>query len=120
MESRPGPEGDLGEEFRKLGVNLRDAFQEAWDSEERKRLQHEVEEGLADVMATLKEAAHDLASGPTGQRIKADLQDLGQRVQTGELEARVRQELIRALRAVNAELEKATGAGEPEDPAAER
>jgi hypothetical protein len=40
------PENDLAAEFRRLGENLRSALQSAWESEERLRLQDEIERGL--------------------------------------------------------------------------
>jgi hypothetical protein len=111
MEPAPKPQGDLAEEFRKLGLNLKEAFASAWESDERKRLQREIEDGLAEVASTLQGAAQEFSASPTGQQLKADLKTLEARVQSGELETKIRDEFVRALRAINAELEKVASAG---------
>ncbi len=42
MNDMPETHEDLGEEFRRLGRNLKEALQAAWDSDERRRLEHEM------------------------------------------------------------------------------
>jgi hypothetical protein len=106
-EGRPQA-NNIGDELRALGENLIATLREAWGSPERQRLQSEIETGLADLGTSLKKAAADLETSPTGQRLKADIDDFGERVRTGEVESKLRTELLEALRAVNRELEKAT------------
>jgi hypothetical protein len=105
-ESRP-QEINIGDELRALGDNLIATLREAWGSPERQRLQSEIETGLADLGSSLKKAADDFETSPTGQRLKADIGDFGERVRSGEVESKLRSELLGALRAVNIELEKA-------------
>ncbi|HKZ54821.1 MAG TPA: hypothetical protein VJ123_05025 [Anaerolineales bacterium] len=100
-------ESDLSAELRALAENLKSAVQTAWHSDERKNLQSEIEEGLANVGKALRDASDDLAKGPTGQRIKAEVDEFSSRVRSGEFEAKLRVELVRALRLANSELEKA-------------
>jgi hypothetical protein len=107
MDPSQRPATDLADEFRKLGANLKQAFRGTWESEERQRLQRDIEDGLADISASLKDAAHDFAASPTGQQLKADLQNIESRVRSGEMEAKIREELVKALRTINTELEKA-------------
>jgi hypothetical protein len=97
----------IGDELRALGDNLIAALREAWGTPERQRLQNEIETGLADLGSSLKKAAADFETSPTGQRLKADIDDFGERVRSGEVESKLRSELLEALRAVNSELEKA-------------
>jgi hypothetical protein len=106
-EGRPQA-NNIGDELRALGENLIATLREAWGSPERQRLQSEIETGLADLGTSLKKAAADLETSPTGQRLKADIDDFGERVRSGEVESKLRTELLEALRAVNRELEKAT------------
>jgi hypothetical protein len=75
-EERP-PEENLTDELRRLGKNLSEALRSAWESPERRRLQQELE-----------------------------VEDVRQKVRSGEAETRVREELVNALRTVNAELQK--------------
>jgi hypothetical protein len=97
----------IGNELRALGDNLIATLREAWGTPERQRLQSEIETGLADLGSSLKKAAADFETSPTGQRLKADIDDFGERVRSGEVESKLRSELLEVLRAVNRELENA-------------
>lgn len=98
---------DLGDELRALGAALKDLLQAAWESDERKRAQQEIETGLEDLARTLRSAGQEFSASPTGQRLKADVHDLHERLRASEVDDKVRQELVAALRRVNAELGKA-------------
>ena len=99
----PPPENELADELRNLGQNLKGILQAAWESEERRKLQKEIQAGLAELQKTVA----DLAASPSGQRLKAEVQDLGERARSGQVEAQLRNDLLAALRTINAELEKA-------------
>jgi len=99
--------GDLASELRNLGENLRGLFASAWDSEDRKRLQQEIEAGVNDLTNSLRSAASDFAESEAGRQLKEDVQDLGERVRSGEVEAKVRQDLTQVLRKINQELGRA-------------
>jgi len=101
---------DLGDELRALGATLREMLQAAWESDERKRAQQEIETGLEDLARTLRSAGQEFAASPTGQRLKADVHDLHERVRASQVEDQVRQELVAALRRINEELGKAARA----------
>ncbi len=107
MNDTPKPETDIADEFRTLGENLVKTLKAAWESPERKKLEQEIEAGLSQLAATLKIEAANFKEGETGQRFKSDFDDLRQRVRSGEAAEKARDELIRALKLVNAELEKA-------------
>lgn len=98
--------GDVAEELRNLAKNLKETLSTAWESEERKKLQGEIETGLADVVKTLSQAASDFKKSPAGQQLKKDAEDIHQRIRSGELETKARSELLNALRLANIELEK--------------
>ncbi len=100
------PEDDLPAEFRKLGQNLKDAVAAAWHSEEAQKLQREIRSGLAALEQGLRGAAADLSHGPTGQRLKSEAADLGERVRSGQVEERVRADLLSALQTLNTQLER--------------
>jgi hypothetical protein len=101
-----GRSGEVASEFKDLGENLKSILQNAWESEERKNLQREIESGLANLGKTLEQAAKEFKESEAGQRLKADAEDLHQRIRSGEVETRVRDDLLAALRKVNSELEK--------------
>jgi DNA topoisomerase VI subunit B len=104
--------GDILEELRELGRNLGALVQSIWESEERKKVQTEIETGLRDVSKSLQE----LANSETGQTIKADLNELNERLRTGEMQEKVRSEVLSALRMANDGLKKASGPKEPPQP----
>jgi hypothetical protein len=96
----------LHHEFEQLGQNLKAALKTAWESEESRRLQAELRSGLAALEVGLRQAAQEVTTGETGQRIKAEVDDFSQRVKSGEVESRLRTDLLSALRTVNSELQK--------------
>ena len=108
---------DLGDELRSLGANLRNVLQAAWESDERRAAQEQVERGLDDLARTLRTAGQEFAASPTGQRLREDVRDLHDRMRNSELDTRVRDELLSALRRVNEELSKAAAARTPTPPA---
>jgi hypothetical protein len=106
-ENKPS-EYDLTEEFRKLGKNLADALRTAWESPERKKFQQEIENGMNEMGTTLSKEFGTFIESPTGQRLRSDVQDLGERFRTGEAQQRARDELLNALRHANDEIQRAT------------
>jgi hypothetical protein len=103
MSTEP-PEGELSAELRELGRNLKAAAKTAWESEESRRLQQELRNGMAALEASLREATSD----ETRARVRTEVHQMGERLRSGEVEGRVRGDLLSALRSVNAELKKAS------------
>jgi hypothetical protein len=104
---------EIVNELRDLGNNLKNILQSVWESEERKKTQKDIENGLNELATTLSKTANDFANSPTGQTLKADVADFQQRVRTGEVETKVRNEVLSALRAANDGLKKAAPREEP-------
>jgi hypothetical protein len=100
--------GDLSSELRELGRNLKSAAKAAWESEESRRLQEELQTGFAALEAGLREASIEFSAGETGQRVRHEVRDFSERVRSSQVETQLRADLLSALRAVNAELKKAT------------
>jgi hypothetical protein len=99
--------GDLSDELRALGENLRTVFQAAWDSDDRRRLQKEIEDGMEELASSLGAAAKEFSGSETGKQMKEDVREFGERLQTGEVESKIRQDLTTILRKVNEELGRA-------------
>lgn len=108
MTQEQQSENNISDEFRNLGHNLINAMRTAWDNPERKQLQQEIEAGLDEFASTVKEEVDHFNQSPTGQRIKSDIGDLQERVRSGEVETKVRDEILSALRTLNIELAKVT------------
>ena len=102
------PNDNISEQLNELGKNLRTALHAAWESEERRKLQKEIEDGLANLGESLSQAAKEFSDSPTGQSLKTDVKDMRDRWQSGEMGSKVRSEVTEALRKVNEELQKAT------------
>ena len=107
MSDIPPKQENLTDALHKLGENLIQTLQAAWDSPERKKITQELEVGLNDISSTVKQEVDHFNQSPTGQQLKSDVEDLRERVRSGETEAQLRQELLKALDLVNSELEKA-------------
>jgi hypothetical protein len=107
---------DIADEFVEFGQNIKKALQSAWASEDRKKLQAEIEKGLKDAGEALKQAASDFPHSKAAQTIKTETEDFQKRVQSGELEAKVRSEVLAALRIANEQLRKAFSSRESSEP----
>jgi len=108
-EQDPGqkpPTTDLTEELGNLGKNLVGILRAAWDRPERQKLQQEIQGGINELGSTLRKEAKAVSENPVSQRIKTEVEDLGSRVRSGQVDAKVREELVGALHALNTELEK--------------
>lgn len=106
IENNDTSEGNLREEFRNLGKNLVDAIRAAAESPGWQKLSSDIEGGLSEFGTTVKQEYETLKDSPTAQQVKSDINDFQDRVKTGEVETKVREELITALKAVNSELRK--------------
>lgn len=100
-------EDSLVDEFEELGKNLILVLRAAWERPERQKLQQDLEKGLSGLGKAIKKDAQTVTSHPVSQRIKTEVEDIGERVRSGQVEARARAELVGALRSANAGLEKA-------------
>lgn len=98
---------DLASEFHNLGDNLKKFFVNAWESEQRKSIQSEIESGLSELGDTLKNTANEIQESETGQRLKSEATEFRDRVRDGEVEQKVRSDLTNLLKKLNSELEKA-------------
>ncbi|MBW8012752.1 MAG: hypothetical protein FVQ83_16160 [Chloroflexi bacterium] len=107
MNDDPQGESNLKEEFRNLGNHLKQAMNAAWESDERKDLQHEVKASLTELGSILNQLADDFNTSETGQKIHSDVEDLGERIRSGEVEENIRAGILSALQQANTELKKA-------------
>jgi len=103
------PEGEVTEEFRRLGDNLKEILRAVWESAERRKLQNEIQAGLAELEASLNKTAQEIRESRTGRRLETELKDFSSRVRTGEVETELRENLLSLLREVNSKLEKSSG-----------
>jgi signal recognition particle GTPase len=107
---------DIGEQLNELGKNLRETLRTAWESDDRRKLQQEIEFGLTNLRDSLNQAASDFSNSQAGQNLKEDVKDLHERWQTGDVGSKVRSEIADALRTVNKELQKTYQKSQPPPP----
>jgi hypothetical protein len=93
-------------QFERLGENLRKAVEEAWQSEERKKVSADVQSGIEELGEALHRTANEFIESPTGQRLRADVDEWSQRVQEGEISENVESEVIHVLESLNSKLEE--------------
>jgi ElaB/YqjD/DUF883 family membrane-anchored ribosome-binding protein len=105
MDEEKKATSDLTEEFRRLGENLKDAIESAWESEERKNLTDEIRDGLVSATEAVEKAAKDIVESPTAVKVREDVDDFTERVRSGEVTDQFRHEILRALQKINEELE---------------
>ncbi len=93
-------------EFERLGENLRKAVEEAWQSEERKRISQDLQAGIEEFAEALNRTAKDFIESPTGQKMRTEVDDFSRRVQEGEVADKVESELLTVLDRLNQKLEE--------------
>ncbi len=107
MSEQQPNEPSISEQLRLLGKNLTDAMRTAWERPERKQAQQDIINGLNELGNTIRQTANDFSKGQTGQRMRGEAEDLRQRMHSGEVGTKMREELLHALHMVNTELEQA-------------
>jgi hypothetical protein len=100
-------EKNFRNEFDNLGKNILKTIRSAWDHPERKRIEDEIARGLSDVSNNIKKEAETIVDSQTGQALKTELKELGDRIKDKDTHKKVRSELISILNTANKELEKA-------------
>jgi dynactin complex subunit len=107
MSEQQKPENDLRDEFRNLGENLKQVFNSAWESDERKKLQQDIKDGMKELGFVLEGFAEDVRSSDVGETIRREANEFGDFIRSGEVEEKTRQGIVNALQALNSELQKA-------------
>ncbi len=104
--STPPSNDDFQSQFLRLGKNLEELIQSAWERPERKKIQNELETGFGEVFQTLSKATSEFRASDTGQQLEHDLDDLRRQIDSGELTEKVRDEILHALQLLNSQLEQ--------------
>ncbi len=119
MSENPNPQPDLASQFRELGDQLKNLLQTAWSSDEAHQVKEELKTGLHTLGQAATEAVEDFKASEAGEKIRVEAQDFKTRVESGEVEAKAREEISKALNIISTELQKAIDsfkpAAEPEE-----
>jgi hypothetical protein len=107
MSENTPPEGDLRDEFRNLSHNLKRIINTAWESEERKKVQNDIQDGLDELYQAINQMFDEFKVSETGKKLVKEVDDFGERLRSGEVRDQAREEILTALKKMNAELAKA-------------
>ena len=125
-EENPNPQPDISSQFRELGENIKNFFHSAWESEESQKFRQELQNGLNELGRATNEAVDEFKTSETGQKFKTEADEFINRVETGEVEAKAREEISKVLDFINQELgnlnqkikpQDASATPDPEEPA---
>lgn len=105
MTEKPTSDESLTESFRRLGKNLRNLAEDAWNSEERQKFTREIEESISEIGAALDNAAHDVVEHPEIQRLREEINEFSERLRSGEFAAELKQEVQDAIDEINTRVE---------------
>ena len=107
MSEEQKPQSEIGQEIESLASNMRQVLQAIWEREERKQVQKEIQVGLAAFGAAMNELLKDFQEGATADRIREEVDDLGERIRSGETAQKAQSNMVDILRKINADLERA-------------
>ena len=96
---------EIGNEFEKLGENIRQAVQGVWESEERKRIGQDIHDGLVEIGAAFTRLGDEITESPGVQRVREEVDDFSERIQTGEVAQKINDDLVSLLQTINQKLE---------------
>jgi len=105
MTEEKKPKDDIGNEFEKLGENIRQAVQGVWESEERKRIGNEIHDGLVEIGAAFTRLGEEIVESPGVQRVREEVDDFSERIQSGDVAQKISDDLVSLLQTINQKLE---------------
>ena len=103
-KEKQGP--DLVGEFQTLGRSFAEAFETAWNSEERKRVEEEVRAGVQSFASEVDKVIREAKSSPTGERVMNEAGDMANKVESSDIGQRALEGLSQGLAWVSVEMGK--------------
>ena len=103
---KPQSQEDIVAELGELGKKLRNTINAAWTSEERHKIQREVEEGLVRLRDELNQAAKTVRASEPGQKVEAEVKRVREDIESGKTRDDVRKGIVTGLRAAGDTLDK--------------
>lgn len=118
MTDQPRTPSAITDELSKMGKLVAQAFQSAWESEERKKLEAEFTEGLRKFSDEVTAAAKKASESDTAKQIKVQAEKVVTEVKEHDVAEEIRKGLLTGLAAINQELGKLVERLEPKKAAA--
>jgi hypothetical protein len=110
---------DLVFEFQTLGRSFAEAFESAWNSEERKRVEDEVRAGVQTFADEVDKVIREAKNSPTGERVSKEADDMATKFETSEFGRRALEGLSQGLSWMSVEMGKLAEQFKPEEKAPE-
>jgi hypothetical protein len=105
-DEKASADPDLVSEFQNLGRSFAEAFESAWNSEERKRVEQEVREGVQSFADEVDKVIRDAKASPTGERMANEAADIASKVETSDFGRRALEGISQGLAWMSVELGK--------------
>ncbi len=106
MAEEPRSETNIVDELDKMGQLVAQAVRSAWESEERKKLEAEIVEGLRKFSDQVSTTAKKASESDAAQQIKAQAEKVAAEVKEKDVAEEIRKGLLAGLEVVNQELGK--------------
>jgi hypothetical protein len=111
---------DIAQELADLGKKLREAINTAWNSEERHKIQGEIQEGLQRFSTEVDTAIKNLRESDVGEKVKSGVKQVREDVEAGKVADDLRRGTVSALRSLSEALDKMANSftpveGEPKE-----
>jgi hypothetical protein len=100
----PQPDPSIEEELRRLGRRFADVLQAAWGSEERRKVETEVREGMKRFSEELERVLERTRESPTGERVRTKFGEARGRAAESEAARRTRETVAHGLHRLSEEL----------------
>jgi hypothetical protein len=95
---------DVSDALRDLGRQFAETLQAAWNSQERKEFEQEVQEGVRRFADEVNRVFKEAKESPTTQKVKEEAKEVRTKVETGELGRKARGGLVEGLTWMSQEL----------------
>jgi predicted RNA-binding Zn ribbon-like protein len=106
MTQEPRPNTNLTEELNRVVNQITEAVRLAWDSDERKRLQAEITDGVKNFSVQIDEAVRKASESETAKNFKTQAEQVAVKARETDVVDDMRQGLLVGLQALNRELGK--------------
>lgn len=95
---------DVTAELRKLGRQMADTLQSAWNSEERQRFEKEVREGMRSFADEVDKAIQEVRTSEATEKVRTEVTQVTEKVQTSEAGQKARVSFAKSLQWLSEEL----------------
>jgi molecular chaperone GrpE (heat shock protein) len=106
MSEGNAEEKSISSELARLGKQVADAISQAWESEDRRKLQAEVTVGLETFGDQVSDAMRKASESDAANQLRDETEKVVARVRESDVTAEVRKGLISGLEVINRELGK--------------